>query len=50
MLQKQVLVLNCQGGSNEEVTYDITATLTAALYTSGNNKLVIVYEEDFNTE
>lgn len=45
MNEKRVLVLNCQGGSNEEVTVDITATLTHALYSSGNNKLVIVYED-----
>lgn len=39
-----VLVLNCQGGSKEEITKDMTATLTAALYSSGNNRMVVSYE------
>lgn len=41
-----VLVLNCQGGSKEEVTEDKTATLTAALYSSGNNRMVVSYERE----
>lgn len=39
-----VLILNCQGGSKEEITKDMTATLTAALYSSGNNRMVVSYE------